>query len=481
MTTILYATAARLLLPPSSPSPRQENQGFLQPSPQEQEQQPQQPQQKQHQKQQQQQQQQPQQQQQQQQQPWTAPFRPERLSKDQQLPTRGQIAAIIPKKCFQRSYVKSSSFLLRDLVMVGSFLYVSTLVLSPTPPTLTSHEHGGGILAMALWVVSWLGYAVGMGTLLFGPWILAHECGHGAFSDSQILNDVVGFVLHQAMLVPYFSWQYSHGKHHQRSNHMTRNETHLPKLPPSWNDSTKIRFPFSVALNEALENAPFILRQIVTRLSVGWQAYLLGLVSTGEYAYNGTPLKGRIADHFRWNSPLFPPKLAFKVFVSTVTELAVLGVLFYCQYQYGVLPVVLWYWNPYLVVHMWLTVYSWLHHTDPTVPHFGDEDWTWMKGTLATIDRDYGIFDVLHHKIGSTHIVHHLFHDLPFYHADEATAAVKAYLEPMGLYNFDPTPWWKAVWKNGRGCHYVDGREGTQYYRSVIDLPRNGRFKFKAT
>ena len=26
----------------------------------------------------------------------------------------------------------------------------------------------------------------------FGLWILAHECGHGAFSDYQNINDFIG-------------------------------------------------------------------------------------------------------------------------------------------------------------------------------------------------------------------------------------------------------------------------------------------------
>jgi omega-6 fatty acid desaturase (delta-12 desaturase) len=48
-----------------------------------------------------------------------------------------------------------------------------------------------------------------------GLWVLAHECGHGAFSPSRTFNNVVGWVLHSALLVPYFSWQLSHSKHHK--------------------------------------------------------------------------------------------------------------------------------------------------------------------------------------------------------------------------------------------------------------------------
>ena len=39
-----------------------------------------------------------------------------------------------------------------------------------------------------------------------GVWVIAHECGHQAFSKWQSVNDAVGLVLHSALLVPYYSW-----------------------------------------------------------------------------------------------------------------------------------------------------------------------------------------------------------------------------------------------------------------------------------
>merc|ERR1712091_4496 len=59
-------------------------------------------------------------------------------------------------------------------------------------------------------------------------WVIAHECGHGAFSDNKTLQDTVGYILHTALLVPYFSWQRSHAVHHSKTNHVTEGETHVP-------------------------------------------------------------------------------------------------------------------------------------------------------------------------------------------------------------------------------------------------------------
>ena len=65
-----------------------------------------------------------------------------------------------------------------------------------------------------------------------------------------------------------------------------------------------------------------------------------------------------------------------------------------------------------------------------------------------------------------------MFHEVSFFHADEATAAVKAFLEPKGLYNYDPTPFYKAIWRIAPTCHYVDSEEGIQYYKSLDDVPK---------
>ena len=125
------------------------------------------------------------------------------------LPTKSQIRAVIPPHCFERSYVWSMLYLCRDFAMAAGFAYAASHVVSTDLPSLTDG------LAVFLWVASWGLYAFWMGTILTGPWVLAHECGHGAFSPNQTWNDVVGFIVHQALLVPYFAWQYTHAKHHR--------------------------------------------------------------------------------------------------------------------------------------------------------------------------------------------------------------------------------------------------------------------------
>lgn len=402
---------------------------------------------------------------------WKSPYNPLDPNAPE-LPTKGQIKAAIPAHCFERSYIWGMAYLIRDIIMSAAFTYGTMQVLSTDLPSLSDPAE------LAKWVAGWTFYAFWQGTIWTGPWVVAHECGHGAFSPSQSWNDVVGFVVHQALLVPYFAWQYTHAKHHRRTNHLTDGESHVPStakdngLGPNQERNT-----FYAAWHEAMGDGAFAAFQIYTHLAIGWPLYLLGLASTGKVDQKGEPLNGRIADHFRTTSPMFPEKISFKIFLSTWTTVLSLAGLFYAGTQVGFLPVLLWYWNPYFVTNAWLVLYTWLQHSDPSVPHYGDGEWTWVKGALSTIDRPYGIFDFFHHRIGSTHVAHHLFHEMPHYNALEATHAIKAFLEPKGLYNYDPTPWYRAMWKIAKTCHYVEADSGIQYYKSLEDVPLTKELK----
>ena len=46
-----------------------------------------------------------------------------------------------------------------------------------------------------------------------GVWVLAHEAGHSAFSPQLWVNDLVGWTFHSLLLVPYFSWKFTHASY----------------------------------------------------------------------------------------------------------------------------------------------------------------------------------------------------------------------------------------------------------------------------
>jgi len=97
------------------------------------------------------------------------------------------------------------------------------------------------------------------------------------------------------------------------------------------------------------------------------------------------------------------------------------------------------------------------------VPHLSADEFTYMRGAFLTIDRPYGrLFDFLHHRIGSTHVAHHIDCTIPHYHAKEATDAIaKAFPE---AYLYDPTPVHKALWRVACDCIAVEARDDGRYF-----------------
>jgi len=297
-------------------------------------------------------------------------------------------------------------------------------------------------------------YAAIAGTFSTGIWVIAHECGHGAFCDNRKLQDGIGFVLHSALLVPYFSWQRSHSIHHAHTNHLTDDETHLPRRADT---AAGVG-----ALARRDRRSPTVFASIVLfqRLVFGWPAYLLAGASGG-------PNRG-VTNHFWPFAPfsraLFPARWAAKVLLSTLGVLVTLGLLVWWAVSAGsVVPVLAIYVGPYLVGNAWLVTYTWLHHTDDHVPHYDDEDWSSVRGALCSVDRPYGrTVDFLHHRIGSTHVAHHLFGRMPHYHAATATRAIAAAYPD--LYRYDPTPIPSALWRSSRECVAVEATDDGWHY-----------------
>mmetsp|Transcript_37652 Transcript_37652/g.69464 ORF Transcript_37652/g.69464 Transcript_37652/m.69464 type:complete len:395 (-) Transcript_37652:325-1509(-) len=373
---------------------------------------------------------------------------------EKQLPTKRELEECIPKHCFERNPITGFYYVARDGAIIGLLGYLAWQL---------PYENMS-VPVMLLWAA----YAFWQGTAMTGWWVIAHEAGHGAFSPSQTLNDVVGFVLHTMLLVPYFSWQYSHAKHHSKTNHLLDGETHVP--------ATKKGFKLYKKVHDAIGDDAFALLQVVLHLLLGWPMYLL-INATGarrlnpEFGRNVRIPKGDVLDHFRPSSKLFPSSWRFRVFLSSAGLIVWGAVLAIVGSKIGFWRLTLMYFFPYLWTNAWLVLYTWLQHTEEDIPHWGEETWTWIKGAaMGTIDREYGIFDWFHHEIGSTHVCHHLFSKIPHYHAYEATQALKKKLGP--LYNHCDEFWVNSMWRVAKTCHYVDGVDGKQFYRGANDFKK---------
>ena len=356
-----------------------------------------------------------------------------------QYPTKAEVLAAIPAECFERDLLKSSLYLFISLAIT---ICVGILAYAFIPLTWS-------------WLPVWICYAIVAGTAGTGCWVVAHECGHRAFAKQNWLQDVIGYCLHSILLVPYFSWQRSHSIHHARTNHLDIGETHVPLR-----DTT----PSGVARmwwQKTIGDEAFAIILITANSLIGWPLYLL----TGA---TGGPVRGT-TNHFwpAWpfSTALFPGGWTRKVWLSDIGVLLTLCLLGWWTYCSGFLPVLALYIGPYLVVNFWLVLYTWLQHTDVDLPHFDDEDWTWVKGAFMTVDRPYGsVLNFLHHHIGSTHVAHHIDARIPHYNAVKATSALRESFPE--LYRFDPTPIPKALWRVATRCHVVSKcDEGWTYTR----------------
>jgi omega-6 fatty acid desaturase (delta-12 desaturase) len=112
-----------------------------------------------------------------------------------------------------------------------------------------------------------------------------------------------------------------------------------------------------------------------------------------------------------------------------------------------------------------LVAITFLQHTDPTLPHYDGNTWTYTRGAAATIDREFGFIGrTLLHGIVETHVLHHYVSTIPFYNADEATEAIKGV---MGKHYRSDTEggslgFIQAIYKSARMCQWVEPSEGAQ-------------------
>ncbi|KAK3000337.1 hypothetical protein RJ639_037195 [Escallonia herrerae] len=341
--------------------------------------------------------------------------------------TLGEVKQAIPPHCFKRSVLHSFSYVLYDLAISSIIYYIATTFIPLLPPPLS--------------YFAWIFYGVVQGCVLTGVWVIAHECGHHAFSDYQWLDDTVGLVLHSFLLVPYFSWKYSHRRHHSNTGSLDRDEVFVPKR--------KSKLGFSA---KYLNHPPGRVLTLAVTLTLGWPLYLLFNVSGRPY--------DRFACHYDPNSPIYSDRERAQIFLSDAGVLAVTYGLYRLVLAKGLSWVLCIYGGPLLVVNAFLVLITFLQHTHPSLPHYDSSEWDWFRGALATVDRDYGVLNKVFHNITDTHVAHHLFSTMPHYHAMEATKAIKPILGEY--YQFDGTPFVKAMWREAKECIYVEQDEGEQ-------------------
>jgi len=260
-----------------------------------------------------------------------------------------QIRDAIPAHCFERSAVRGLSYVARDIASLALTFYLFHTYLTPE-----------NVPSTALRAVLWAAYTFIQGCFGTGLWVLSHECGHQSFSPSKRLNDTVGWICHSALLVPYFSWKISHGKHHKATGNVDRDMVFVPKTREEY--ATKFGY-YAHELSELMEETPIMTAaHMVGQQLAGWFLYL-GANVTGHNKHERQPEgrgKGKVngwfqgVNHFNPSSPLYEAKDAKLILLSDL-GLAITGtVLFLVGKNFGWANLAVWYFLPYLWVNHWL-------------------------------------------------------------------------------------------------------------------------------
>lgn len=397
--------------------------------------------------------------------------------------TTKELLDAIPAHCFKRNGWRSSLYVLGDFaalaVLYKTASYLDKLI---KPETLQlPHPLLYDATKFSLWAI----YTFWAGLVGTGLWIIAHECGHQAFSESKFLNNAVGWVLHSGLGVPYHSWRISHAKHHASTSHLTQDQAYVPRdrayfdLPEldetreelsggSVTDEVKREFV------EALSDSPIgTFLNTLKYLTLGWPAYLF-FNSSGQarYPFGWT-------NHFNPNAIIFSPKQRMQIIASDIGILLWVAALYFSIGKFGFLEVFKIYLAPYLWVNHWIILITFLQHTDPLLPHYRSGEFTFPRGALATFDRsllgDLGpvmawLAATLTHGISETHVAHHVHSKIPHYHAWEATRALRVKLETAGIKLQGRNSGWGEMYRVFEQCRFVEAEGNIVFYKNAHGL-----------
>jgi acyl-lipid omega-3 desaturase len=324
----------------------------------------------------------------------------------------GDLKAAIPAECFQPNVGKSLFYFFQDILIIG-LLYA------------VAHYLDSWYFFPIFWVMQ--------GTMFWALFVVGHDCGHQSFSKQKWLNDLIGHLSHTPILVPYHGWRISHRTHHLNTGHLDNDE--------SW---------YPVSETDYTEMDP------LTKIG----RYYVFLLAYPLYLLQRSP--GKKGSHFNPNSPIFKPSEKWDVITSTVMIISMVGLLGFLTYEWGWMWLLKYYAVPYIVFVIWLDLVTFLHHTEPDVPWYREGNWTFLKGALSTVDRDYGFINHIHHNIG-THVAHHIFLNMPHYNLKKATEAIKPILGDY--YRKTKEPLWVSFWQSCVSCHFVPDAGSKVYYQ----------------
>ncbi|KAI0080452.1 hypothetical protein K474DRAFT_1637709 [Panus rudis PR-1116 ss-1] len=378
------------------------------------------------------------------------PFSPPKI-------TISEVHAAVPQHLFRKSTSTALLYVVRDVFFAVIFYHAATYIDPFVYMLIRAYGfnwHVALTIKWSLWSVYWWWESV----VLAGWWCLGHEAGHGTLSTSKWVNNVIGYCLHTSLLIPYFSWRSTHHAHHKATNSIERDENYVPRTRQDCRLPSESRAQL-LDYHEVFEETPIytLVRMLAMQL-LGWQVYLLRNTL-------GSPSYPPGTNHFSPSSPLFKPYERNGIIASNIGLGFMALILVTYSRSAGFANFIKFYFIPYLFANHWIVMLTFLHHSDPTLPHYRNKEWTWLRGALATVDRPLlgplGRFFL--HNVSHDHIAHHIFSNIPFYNQPEVTEILKELLKED--YNYDSTNSFRALYRSFTECCFIEDEGDIVFYK----------------
>lgn len=240
------------------------------------------------------------------------------------------------------------------------------------------------------------------GTAVTSLFVLGHDCGHQSFFKNNKLNDIMGHIFFIAPIYPYYAWKFSHNAHHRYTNKLVVNSDDI------YYDNAWIPLTINKYKDLKRDNYFFAFLYKLSR-------YFPPL---GSFFHN-------IITHF------FPSKFndsqRKKVVLSQlILIIFTISIFIVSLYFDSIFSFFHFYIIPGLFFQLWMSIYTYQHHTSESMKFYKDSDWNPYK---AQINSTYNSLfprwiSFLHFNI-DIHTPHHLSTAIPSYYLRHAYAQIK--------------------------------------------------------
>jgi omega-6 fatty acid desaturase (delta-12 desaturase) len=271
------------------------------------------------------------------------------------------ILKTLPKECFQKNRRKAWTAALVNVGLV--ILGYAAISLSPW------------FLLPVAWIFT--------GTALTGFFVIGHDCGHRSFAQRRWVNDLVGHLFMLPLIYPFHCWRILHNKHHAHTNKMDVDNAWQPLRPEVY-----------ATLHPGIQLAYRFMRG-----GLWWMASIIHWAGL----------------HFKLSN--FATKDRGKVKLSIAAVIGFAAIVFpLLLVTTGLWGFVKFWLLPWLVYHFWMSTFTLVHHTIPTIHFQEPTDWQEAKAQLSgTVHCDYPAWvEFLCHDI-NVHVPHHLSTAIPSY------------------------------------------------------------------